>query len=173
MSDHPNSPTKNVNTEFLVGLETLSNKIYPLPGATMRRGIDIDARLTKLHAMAGSPIKDEITYYEHIATIRNTKDGRFFVAFRQTMDCLLAEFKDPAKYPEWLIKSDMKRAELKTYIYSVKVRDGVPILPRNLPIIRTHEDWLEHVQLPWVFDTIAYYLMKNKVITLDMYTRMK
>jgi hypothetical protein len=173
ISDKFRDPVRNVNKEFLAGLETVSNKIYPLPGATFRRGIDIDPRLSKLHAMAGTPLKDEITYYEHIATVRNRVDNRYFIAFRQTMDALLIDFKDPTKYPEWLIKSDIKKAELKTHIYAVKMFNGQPVLPRNLTIIRTHEDYLEHIGQDWVFDTIAYFLMTNKVITLDMYTRMK
>lgn len=173
MFENYRDPVRNVNNEFLAGLEVVSNKIYPLPGATGERIGDCDSRLTQLRIMSNIPRTSKICYYEHIATVRDRKTNKFFVAFRQTMDALLEEFKDPTKYPEWLMKSDMKRAELKTYIYMVKERDGQPLLPRNIPIIRTHEDWLEHVTLEWAFDTLAYYLMKNSVISLDMYTKMK
>jgi hypothetical protein len=172
-------PTKQINVEFVHGLEVVSNKVYPLPGATFERSGDIDPRLntsttsSSLSSISTSPNK--ITYFEHVATIRHRTTNTYFVAFRETMDALLARQSDIKKYPEWLIKSGIKQTELKIYIYKVKeTSTGVPIRPSKLCNLSTHEDWLEHLgNCPdWLWQSLSYFLLQSNVITQEMYSSM-
>jgi hypothetical protein len=163
-------PVKGVNQDILEKLELVDNKVRPLPGATGRRPGGIDARLSNLKPMTGVVHSDEVTFYDHLATIRYRspagKDGdQFFVAFRQTMDALLLEQQDPEKYPEWLMKDPVKKTELKVYIY-LATR-----LPKQVPVLRSHEDWLTHISDPTMFDTLAYFLLRNGIISEEMYGR--
>lgn len=160
-------PQRQINIEFLQGLELVSNKVYPLPGATFERPSDVDPRLHLQVTLA--PTK--LTMLEHIATVRHIKTGKFFVSFRQTKDAQLMEQSDPIKYPEWLMKDPVKNTELKIYIYAVKELNGKPIVPSKLKHINSHEDWLHHIgEGPaWLFDTLAYFLLTRKVISQEMY----
>lgn len=158
-------PVRNINPEILDRLTLEDAKIYPLPGATGRRPTGApDPRLSQLQ---GSQ-PDEVCFYEHVATIRyhdpnSPNKDTFFVAFRQTMDALLLEQQDPEKYPEWLMKDPVKRTELAVFIYMVTKH------PKQVPVLRSHEDWLAHVADPMMFDTLAHFLLKQKVITQEMY----
>jgi hypothetical protein len=161
---------RNVSQELLAHLHLEDNKIRPLPGGTGRRsGSEPDPRLSHLQGTSG----DEVTFYEHLATIRYKGDGPsrskdlFFVAFRQTMDALMLEQSDPGKYPEWLMKDPVKKTELKTYIYQVAKH------PKQVQVMRSFEDWLEHIADPMVFDTLAYFLLHNKIISQEMYGSLK
>jgi hypothetical protein len=167
---HPQAkdPVRNINNEFLAGLVLESNKIFPLPGAVFPRVGDTDPRLPNLVAMSGLHPPSEVAFYEHLATVRHQPTGRFFVAFRQTMDALFREQKDTAAYPEWLMKSGVKNTELKTYIYAVRELYGKPLIPSRMNL-KSHEDWLVHVTVEWVFDTLAYFMLKNNVISEEMF----
>jgi hypothetical protein len=165
-------PVRSVNEEMLFDLELLSDKIFPLPGATFDRRGESDPRLSKLTPMSGVSSEGKVTFYEHVATIRHKATNRYFVAFRQTMDALFLEQNDSQLYPEWLMKSDVKKTELKVYVYTVREHNGQPLLPSKMPIIRTHEDWLAHIGVPWVFDTLVFFLLKNHIITEEMYGKM-
>lgn len=146
-----------VNQEFLVGLEVLDNKIYPLPGAYGKRPGDPDQRLKHLV----SKDSDIVCFYEHLATVRHRPTGIMFVAFRETMDALFMKQKDPTKYPVWLMDHPVKKTELSTYIYRVK-------RPPDSND-RTHEAWLDQIIDSTLFDTIAYYLLQQGIITQEMY----
>ena len=159
-----------VNQEFLDGLELISNRVYPLPGATFERRGGTDPRLSKLTPMTGITVSDKVTFYDHVATVRHRPTNRLFVAFRQTKDALLIEQSDLKKYPEWLMKSDVKNTELKTHIYTVKVRNGLPVMPT--PMTATHEDWLEHIADVWVFDSVCLFLLRNHIISEEMYGKL-
>jgi hypothetical protein len=165
-------PVRNINQEFYHGLEMVSDRVYPLPGATFERVGTPDPRLSQL-SPSTAPQNTKLTFYEHVATVRHKSTGRFFVAFRQTMDALMKEQNDAKLYPEWLIKGDLKKTELKVYIYTVKEFNGKPLLPSEMPNLSTHEDWLTHIGVPWVFDSVAYFLLSNKIISQDMYGKMK
>jgi hypothetical protein len=166
----PGLRARNVNQELLSRLTLEDNKTRPLPGGTGRRQSNqVDARLSKI---AGTtPVSDSITFYEHLATIRyrdpgDSKKDKFFVAFRQTMDALLLEQQDPSLYPEYLMKDPVKKTELKTYIYQVTKHW------KEVPILRSHEDWLSHIADVPTFDTIAYFLLKYGIISEEMFGSM-
>jgi hypothetical protein len=165
-------PVRNVDNDLLSHLEVVSKKIFPLPGATFDTTRNPDARLPHLKPMSGLPGGEvrKITYYEHVATIRDFRSNKFFVAFRQTKDAQMLEQLDPVKYPEWLIKDKIKDTELKIYIYAVRCdSNGKPLIPSKMPGLQTHEDWLTHIDTMWVFDTVAYFLLKNNIIDEKMY----
>jgi hypothetical protein len=165
-------PVRNINQEYLQGLEVLSNKEYPLPGARCRGG-NRDPRHT--HLDSGTP---EVILFNHIATIRHRPTGMWFVAFKKTMDALLLEQQDTSKYPTWLMDSKVKQTELTVHIHTIlPPYSNNPMLVVKDPAIvdasgqtRVHK-WLGEIASPWVFDTVAYYLLKNNVITQDMYGR--
>lgn len=157
-------PVRNVNPEFLHGLELTSTKIHPLPGATGRRiDNEVDARLSSLAGL--TPKGEDVTYYEHIATVYHRPTRSFYVAFRETMDAFLARQRDPVKYPEWLMKSPEKQAERNIHIYAVKCH------PSQVGVLRSHEDWLEHITNDQTFDALAYFLEKSGVVKDQVVSR--
>lgn len=153
-------PVRSVNMEVLNRLEMVSDHVSPLPGGTGRRieGAP-DPRLTKLQDVTG----DVVTYYEHIASVRDKKTGQFYVAFRETPDALFARSQDTEKYPEWLMKTKEKLNECMIFVYAVYRH------PKDVPILRSHEDWLTSITDPSVFDAVVYFLSKNNVITAEQY----
>jgi|SRR5271166_4184771 len=163
-------PVRNVNQEFLQGLEVLSNKEFDLPGARCRGG-DRDPRFSHL-----APGTAEMTLFTHLATVRHPRSQMVFVAFRKTLDALHLEQTDPVKYPAWLMDDKVKKTELSTYIHSVKAPyDRNPSLVLKDGTImgvtgQTRVDrWLQEIPVAWVFDTVAYFLLKNHIITEEMY----
>jgi hypothetical protein len=155
-------PVRPVSRKFLAGLTLESTKVFPLAGGTGRRQ---DAQADpRLRGLVGQTLKgDEVTYYEHIATVRHTPTNTFFVAFRETMDAFLARQRDPSKFPEWLMKSPEKQAERKIYVYKVTRAPAA--------VMTSHEQWLEPLQDQdiRVFDAIAYFLHQNRVIDAAVY----
>jgi hypothetical protein len=156
-----------VNRAFLAGLEMVSTKIYPLPGGTGRRqGTGYDPRLTNLAGL--TPVGENVTYYEHIATMRHKgPPEQFFVAFRETMDAFLARQTDPQKFPEWLMKSPEKQSERNVHIY-VMTRH-----PKNVPVLHSHEDWLAQITDVSIFDTLAQFLAHHSVIDDKVLRKMR
>ena len=164
---------RKVNQEWLAGLEIVSNKVHPLPGAVGSRAQAPDVRLSGLgrtlftpgQASVGPKDSDQICYYEHVATVRHKATDRFFVAFRETMDALLARQQDQEKFPEWLMKNQVKKTELSIHIYQVKCKP--------FAMMASHEDWLEHVDDPCVFDTLAFYLLQSGMISEQMFRSLR
>lgn len=157
-------PVRSVNVEVLNRLEMVSDHVTPLPGGTGRRLSGApDPRLTKLQDVKG----DTVAYYEHIATVRDRKTAQFYVAFRETEDALFARSQDTEKYPEWLMKTPEKLNERMIFIYQVYRH------PVDVPVLRSHEDWLTPITNPSVFDAIAYFLSKNHVISAEQYRNFK
>lgn len=153
-------PVRNVNQEFLAGLTLESNKVYPLPGGSGPRVNNVvDPRLTHLQ---GTPKGDTVCYYEHVATVRHVPTNKFFIAFRETGDALLARQQDPTKYPEWLMKDTRKQAERQIHIYMVYKH------PAHVKVMNSLEDWLAHLADDSIFDSISYFLGKNGVYTGEM-----
>ena len=171
-------PVRNINRAFLVGLEIESHKIFPLPGATGRRqSNEVDSRLSKI---AGTtPVGEDVTYYEHLATVRHRPTNTFYVVFRETMDAFLVRHslctcKNPAfnakgqcgqchksnasMYPEWLMKAPEKQAELMINIYAVKCH------PNTVAVMRSHEDWLSHIADTTIFDALAFFLEQKGIV---------
>lgn len=163
-------PVRNINQEYLAGLEVLSNKEFALPGAKCRGG-DRDLRFSHL-----APGSAEMVLFNHLATVRHRASGMVFVVFRKTMDALHLEQSDLVKYPRWLMDSTVKKTELSTYIHVIKApfdkNPGLVLKDRSImdTTAQTRVDrWLQDITTPWVFDTVAYYLLKNNIITEEMY----
>jgi hypothetical protein len=155
-----------VNEEFLQGLMLIDQRIYPLQGAVYPRQGLRDPRLKTI--ISNDPslnVKDSDTvcFYEHIATIKHAPTKTYFVAFRETMDALLAQQSDPDLFPEWLMKHPAKKTELSVFIYRVKCH------PTSIPNLKSHEDWLDYVSDPLIQDTLAFFLLNNEVINQEMY----
>lgn len=154
-------PESQVNSDWVAGLELIDSKVYPLAGAMIVRPGSVDSRLSKRQPMiaggesVGPKHSDKICYYEHVATAAHRPTGMYFVAFRQTMDALLLEQQNPEKFPEWLMKDPRKQTELSIHIYRVKSK------PTNH--MTSHEDWLEEIGEAWVFDSVSYFLLHQKI----------
>ena len=167
-------PVRNINQEYLQGLEVLSNKEFPLPGSRCRGG-ETDARFTHLKASDPSRVP-EVTLFNHMATIRHRSSGMTYVVFKKTMDALHLEQQDLNKYPSWLMDSNVKKTELDIYIHSVKppYHKNPKLVTNDHNIVnitaqtRIHK-WLDPINTAWVFDTVAYFLLKNNIITQEMY----
>jgi hypothetical protein len=152
-------PVRNINREILASLEVVDTRIYPLPGGKGRRWTnEIDPRLTTLKKFGDTPHGDEITFYEHIATVRDKRSKVFYVAFRETIDAQLARERDLTLYPEWLMKTPQKQKERLIHIYMVKKH------PSQVPIIRSHEDWLGDIADEPTFDALWHFLSKNNIV---------
>lgn len=167
-------PVRPINRNYLQGLEVISARTYPLPGARCKGG-DRDPRFK--HLMSGT---GEAILFEHLSTVRHKDSSMFFVAFRQTMDALYLEQNDPEKYPQWLMDSGVKKTELSTYIHSIKppfstnpsyvMKDAVI----NTVTTQTRVDrWLQEIKEVWLFDTVAFFLLKNNIISQEMYGKMR
>ena len=151
-------PVRSIDQELLSRLEMVSSHVTPLPGGSGRRLTPgVDARLTGLAGV--TPVGDTITYYEHFASVRDNKSGQFYVAFRETADALFARSQDPDKFPEWLMKTNEKLNERQIFIHQVYRH------PKDVPVLRSQEDWLTPIKEASTFDTIVYFLGKNNVIT--------
>ena len=162
-------PVRNVDMEFFSYLELLDQGARPLPGSFVRRQGGVDPRLTGLKVMmtaqgaVGPREGDEIALYEHVAMVRNRKTGHYFIAFRETIDALMARQTDPEKYPEWLMKHPVKRTELKVHVARVAGK------PRN-KYDTTWIEWLPDTpEGDRVFDSICYYLLRKGVLKEEMY----
>ncbi len=154
-------PVRSINSELLHRLEMVSDHVSPLPGGSGRRLGGADPRFTKLQDTTG----DTITYYEHIASVRDKKTGIFYVAFKETADALFARSQDMEKYPEWLMKTKEKQNERMIFIHQVYRH------PKDISVMRSHEDWLTPITDPSTFDTVAYFLSKSGVLTAEQYKR--
>ena len=161
------NPTfRPIDEELLSGLTLESTKVFPLAGATGRRlSGQADIRLSGLAGQ--TPVGDDITYYEHLATVRHAASGKFYVAFRETMDAFLARQQDPTKYPAWLMKSPEKQTERMIFLHVVTRKPTA--------VMTSHEQWLTPImesEQGLVFSTVAYFLQRQGVITDAMYRKL-
>lgn len=162
-------PIRTVSTQMLAwlsDLEVLDVGPYPLPGGMERRTFDVDPRL-KLNPMyvggqnVGPKSTDKVTYYEHVATMHHGRGGYTFVAFRMTMDALLASQKDPVRFPAWLMKDPIKQTELRVFFAVMKAaprKDMGSIYEWLAPI----EDAFPGAEV-WMYDALSYFLMSKRV----------
>lgn len=159
MATQLRDPVRNVNPEILANLELVDTRVYPLPGGTGRRWTnEIDPRLTALHKTGGTPVGEEVVFFEHIAAVRDKKSKIFYIAFRETADAQLLRESDLKKYPEWLMKSNEKQRERMIYIYWVKKH------PSTIPILRSQEDWLAPIEDVPTFDAVWHFLARNNIV---------
>jgi len=161
-------PVRNVDMVFMAHLELLEREVRPLPGSFVHRK-NVDPRLTGLKVMmtsvgaVGPREGDEICLYETVAMLRHRPSGDVYLAFRQTIDQLMLEQTDPARFPKWLMEHPVKRTELKIHIARVKSK----------PAGKDDRGWLEFLPDTQagvrIFDSIAQFLLKRQVITEAMY----
>lgn len=153
-------PVRTVNREVLDSLELTDTRVYPLPGGKGRRWTnEIDSRLSALTKLGSSPVGEEVTFYEHIATVRDKRSKTFYVAFRETADAQLARESDLKKYPEWLMKTNEKQRERLIYIYMVVKH------PKDVAIMRSQEDWLAPIdQQTATFDAVWHFLSQHNIV---------
>lgn len=156
-----------VDIEFLSGLELLDRTERPMPGSWVRRRSAPDPRLPHLKPLFGPgwtaqrPEAEEVAMYTHMATVRQKRTGKLYVAFRESMDALLERQSDPVLYPEWLMKHPVKKTELRIHIYEVVRR----------PEGRDDRGWIRPLDNEQVFETISYYLLRKGVFTEEMFGR--
>jgi len=157
-------PIRTITTSmiaWMTGLDVLDTESYALPGGQERRTFDVDPRLNfKTMIMGGESIgpknSDLVTYYQHVATIHHTSGGYTFVAFRMTMDALLAMQKDPQRFPAWLMKNQVKQTELRVYFAVVKAPPTGDT--RNI------YEWLVSIDdafpdaADWMYDALSYFI---------------
>jgi hypothetical protein len=147
-------------------LEVVEKETYPLAGAVQQRTWDPDPRLVNLAGSLSAKSTDKVCYYEQLAILTHGKDGLWFVVFRETRDALLAQQRDPNKYPLWLIDSHVKTTELKTFIALMK---GPP-----RPGMKDHWEWLRPIEeafpdADWMVDVLVYFLLTKGVVQQNMY----
>jgi hypothetical protein len=152
-------PVRSLNLEVLSNLEMVDIRVYPLPGGKGRRWTnEIDPRLSSLVKTGSTPIGEDVVFYEHIASVRDKRTKTFYIAFRETADAQLASERDLVKYPEWLMKSNEKQRERMIFIYLVMKH------PKDIPIMRSHEDWLAPIADAAIFDAVWHFLAQNHIM---------
>lgn len=149
-----------VNHEFLAGLEVFDDKDTSMPGGFVITDKDPDPRV-KVAAT-----KRQIDFVRHVATLYHRPTKTFYVAFKETVDGLLWRQQDAEKFPKWLFDTAAKQAERSVYIHVVKP-DGIKRVKDGR--VNQLDDWLDAIRQPWVFDSIAYFLMQNGIISEEMY----
>ena len=70
-------PVRSINSELLHRLEMVSDHVSPLPGGSARRVGGVDPRLN-----IQGPLGDTVTYYEHIATVREAGTGIYLCSIQ-------------------------------------------------------------------------------------------
>jgi hypothetical protein len=163
-------PVRQVNKQLLDELELVRTDIFPLPGGSGRRfktpsapnGVDLRINLSGL-----TPKGDSVCYYEHIATVRHPKTKLFYIVFRETMDAFYARMSDPIKYPRWLMERPDKISERHIFINQVYKH------PSQVTTMNSHEDWLQPITEPVVFDTLVEFLgRKHSVLSDSAYKKL-
>ena len=106
--------SRKVNLEWIGDLELLEVNDPPkaLPGATVRRVWTPDDRLV----IQDAKDSDRVCFYHSIAAVRDRKTLPIYVVFRETIDALLAQQKDPEKYPKWLMEHPVKGTERRFFL---------------------------------------------------------
>jgi len=106
--------SRKVNLEWVAGLQLVevNDPPKPLPGATVRRVWTPDDRLVIQNAKDS----DKICYYEAIAAVKDSGTLGTLYVFRETIDALLSQQKDPEKYPKWLMEHPVKGTERRFFL---------------------------------------------------------
>jgi hypothetical protein len=162
-------PVRPIDAEWMAYLEVLDQDIRAMPGSFVSRKGGVDPRLTGLKVMftstgaVGPREGDEIALYEHVARVRHRTSGQQFVAFRETMDVLMARQTDPEKFPMWVMNHPVKKTELRIYFARVL----------HKPSGKYDNRWLEFLpETPAgdrIFDTLHFYLSRRGILKEEMY----
>lgn len=106
--------SRKVDLEWVANLELLevNDPPKPLPGATVRRVWAPDDRLV----IRDAKDSDKVCFYHSIAAVRDRKTLAIYVVFQETLDALLAQQKDPEKYPKWLMEHPVKGTERRFFL---------------------------------------------------------
>ena len=140
-----------------------------MPASFISRKGGVDPRLTGLKVMftstgaVGPREGDQIALYEHVALVRHRGSGSCYVAFRETMDVLMARQTDPEKFPMWIMNHPVKKTELQIHFARVLRK----------PTGRDDRGWLEFLpETPAgnkIFDTLHFYLSRRGILKEEMY----
>ena len=162
-------PVRAIDANWMAHLDLLDQEIRPMPGSFVSRQGGVDPRLTGLKVMftstgaVGPREGDQIALYEHVALIRHRTSGHCYVAFRETMDALMARQTDPVRFPGWLMHHQVKKTELQVHIAKVLRK----------PAGKDDRSWIEFLPdnpvADKIFESIAYYLLRRGVLTEEMY----
>jgi hypothetical protein len=167
MSDSIKLPSKGVNVEWMSQLELLEARIYPLPGASVKRStLGVDERLI----VRDPKDSDEITFLEHVASVRHKPSMRIFVAARETMDALMRRQRDPERFPRWLMQHPVKSTELHIHILEA-VANPKPFIASLGKSEEWYQRWLNEVREDWMHETVSYYLLHNRLVREGFYGR--
>lgn len=160
-------PTKGVNLEWMGQLELLEARVYPLPGASVRRGsLGVDPRLVVRDAKSD----DVITFLEHVASVRHKPTMQIYVAARETMDALLVRQQDPVKFPAWLMKHQVKTTELHIHILRARCNPK-PLIASKGTSEEWYRQWLAEIEEDWMHQTLTYYLLHNNFVSESFYAK--
>lgn len=164
-------PTRGVNMQWVLELELLEARVYPLPGGSVRRQtLDVDSRLK----VQDSKSTDVITFYEHVVSVRHKPTGKIYVAFRETMDALLARQADPEKFPRWLMVNSVKQTELHIHLLEAKANPTPIAKVKGLSEV-WFQQWLREIPSDEAGDSIhqslSYFLISNKLVREEMFVR--
>lgn len=157
MSSVLRDPVRPVASELLATLELESDKVHSLPGAIGRRPVELEAdpRLSPV-VMAGMRATEKVSFYDHIATVRDRVSQQFYVAFRETADTLFLRNSDPVKFPKWLMNTSEKHREASIFI------QHVTHMPTHTTAFFT--EWLEPIEDDALFDAIHLFLVNKGVL---------
>lgn len=162
-------PVRPIDFDFACQLEVVDQTVDAMPGSWVIQR-DPDPRLTQLKPMlvagdsVGRRATTEVPLCERIAVIRHKKTNHFYVVFKETMESLFARQRDTAKFPEWLMKSPVKKTELKIFVAHILGK------PRD----KHDKQWLEFLdddKSTKIFDSIVWYLVKKEVVPQEYFAR--
>lgn len=154
MTTQPRNPTqlnevlagRQIDQEFLSGLEIVNEKSFPMPGAITKNPGDPRISLSSTVAKPS----DELVLAEHLATIRHKTTGRTFIVYRDTVDALFMESQDVKKYPKWLMDSEQKQNER-----SIRINEML-----RPPQDKYDRSWIGDISEK-DYDTLAYFVYLN------------
>lgn len=157
--------SRKVNHEFIMGLEVFDTNDSSMPGGFVITDAEPDPRLKHVVGSAKGG-KRRIDFVRHVATVFHKPTNTVFVAFKETEDGLLNRQRDTDKYPIWLFDTLAKQAEKSIYIHVVKPGG---IKKAKSGGVNQLDDWLDAIKDEWIFDSVAYFLMQNGIITEEMF----
>jgi hypothetical protein len=135
---------RQIDQEFLSGLEITDDKRYPMPGSITKNPGDPRIHLSSNIARPSN----EVVLAEHLATIRHRRTARVFIVYRDTVDALFLESQDIIKYPEWLMKDPRKLEER-----SIRINEMI-----RAPKDKYDREWLGPDLDNKTYDTLAYFI---------------
>ena len=138
---------RQIDQEFLSGLEVTNDKRFPMPGSIVKNPGDPRISLSSNIAKPS----DKVILAEHLATIRHKSTARVFIVYRDTVDALFLESQDLIKFPKWLMNDPRKLEER-----SIRVNEMI-----RAPKDEYDREWLGPELDNKTYDTIAWFLYNH------------